>query len=415
MQIEMTGKEDRLSPWKIAVGGFPGSGKTLFASTAPEPLFVFFRENPRIKSIADRHVPHVKVVNDENVTVLEKMQALAVHLELNDDFETLVIDTGDELQQAMKEARRIQNGGEFSVGDWSWLGDAYRELLTTFIDLPMRVIVLFHVKTAQEGEDGHMFRELMLQGTAKDEAPGWFDVVGALDTYETINDEGEYETHRVLLTHSSRMYPWVKDHSGNLPRRWELSDNFVGDVPELEKVLNSTAIATEREVLGEIKDPGVKEGDHGAPEGKKVTPEELEKMKNPDTPEINKALDTVNEIIGIAEEGEPSHEEEEETIVESPPQDEEPEPQMEEVQLPVGEDNEEASSEEEEVSGEEEDPTPVTTSMVVGEEEEGKTIDQQYVCEECGEAAPEDVAKMSRIRYKKVLCRDHYLKELRGD
>lgn len=414
MQIEMTGKEDRLSPWKVAIGGFPGSGKTLFASTAPEPLFVFFRENPRIKSIADRHVPHVKVVNDEDATVLEKMQALAVHLELTDDFKTLVIDTGDELQQAMKEARRIQNGGEFSVGDWSWLGDAYRELLTTFIDLSMRVIVLFHVKTAQEGEDGHMFRELMLQGTAKDEAPGWFDVVGALDTYETVNDEGEYETHRVLLTHSSRMYPWVKDHSGNLPRRWELSDNFVGDVPELEKVLNSTAIATEREVLGEIADPGVSDGDHGAPEAKKITPEELEKLKNPDTPEINKALDTVNEIIGIAEEGEPSHEEEEETNVESPPTQEEPEPQMEEVQLPVGEETEEASTEEEEVSDEEEDP-PVTTSMVVGEDEEGKTIDQKYVCEECGEEAPEDVAKMSRIRYKKVLCRDHYLKELRGE
>lgn len=394
MQIEMTGKEDRLSPWKIAIGGFPGAGKTLFASTAPNPLFVFFRENPRVKSIADRHIPHVKVVNDDKASVLEKMQALAVHLELNDDFETLVIDTGDELQQAMKEARRIQNGGEFSIGDWAWLGDAYRELMTTFIDLPMRVIVLFHVKSAQEGDD-HIFRELMLQGITKDEASGWFDVVGALDTYEVASDEGEYETHRVLLTHSSRMYPWVKDHSGNLPRRWELSDNFIDDVRALEEVLNSSTIVAEREVLGDVDMSQKGGGDQVLEEGKKITPEELQKLKNPDTPELNKALDTVNEVIGIVEEEEPSHEEAEETSVESPPTPAEDEPKMEEVELPVDEEEEEPS------------PEPVTTSQ----EEPEEVV---YKCEECGEEAPEDVAKMSRIRYKKILCRDHYLKELRG-
>ena len=145
MQIEMTGKEDRLSPWKIMVGGFPGAGKTLFASTAPDPLFVFFRDNPRIKSIANRYIPHVKIVNDDEVSVLEKLQMLAIHLSLaNNEYKTLVIDTGDELQQAMKEARRMQNGGEFSISDWSWLADTYRELMASFIDLDMRVIVLFH-------------------------------------------------------------------------------------------------------------------------------------------------------------------------------------------------------------------------------------------------------------------------------
>lgn len=400
MQIEMTGKEDRDTPWKLAIAGFPGAGKTLFASTAPDPLFVFFRSNPRIKSIADRHIPHVKVINDDDATVLEKMQALAVHLQLTDDYKTIVIDTGDELQQAMKEARRIQNGGEFGVADWGWLGDAYRELMTSYVDLPMRVIVLFHVKTSQEGEDGFMFRELLLQGSAKDEVAGWFDVVGALDTFEVVNDEGEHETHRALLTHSSRLYPWAKDHSGNLPRRWELSQNFIDDVTSLEIVLNSTEISSKKAVLGNVEDGVLSEGDMNTSDVKAMSPEELEKLKSSDTPEINKALETVNEVIGIEEEVDPSDEQPEETTVEDPPDPapEEPEetPQMEEMQLPEGEDEEQPSPEE-----------PTTTAP--------KEEPVVYKCDECGEEAPEDVAKMSKIRYKKVLCRNHYLEQLRGE
>lgn len=398
MQIEMTGKEDRLSPWKMLIGGFPGAGKTLFASTAPDPLFVFFRENPRIKSIADRHIPHVKVVNDDQATVLEKMQALAVHLELtNDDFKTLVIDTGDELQHALKEARRIQNGGEFTVGDWGWLSDVYRELMSSYIDLDMRVIVLFHLKSASDMDDGHSIRELALQGASKDEAAGWFDVVGALDTYEITNEDGDIETRRVLLTHSSRMYPWIKDHSGNLPRRWELSEGFVGDVAALEEVLNSTEVKAEREVIGEIAEA---EGDPNTSESRVVSPEELESHKSPDTPELNKAMDTVQEVIGISEISEPS---DEDTKVEDPSEESEepeeeptPEPAMQEVELPVGDEPEEPSYE-----------SAVTTAPPE------ETPD--YKCEECGEESPEDVAKMSKIRHKRVLCRDHYLKELRGE
>ena len=79
----------------------------------------------------------------------------------------------------------------------------------------------------------------MLQGAVKDEAPGWFDVIGALDTYEVVDDEGSTMTKRVLLTHSSRTYPWVKDHSGALPRHFPLSDDFVGDFDRMYGMLTS--------------------------------------------------------------------------------------------------------------------------------------------------------------------------------
>jgi hypothetical protein len=390
VQIEMTGKEDRLSPWKYAIGGYPGSGKTLLASTAPNPLFVFFRENPRIKSIANRYVPHVKVLNDDTASVLEKMQALAVHLELTGEYETLVVDTGDELQVAMKEARRIRNGGEFGVSDWGWLGDTYRELMTTLIDLPMRVIVLFHVKNSQEGDDGQMIRELLLQGSVKDEASGWFDVVGALDTFEVGDEQGDLETHRVLLTHSSRLYPWLKDHSGNLPRRYELSAGFVNDISGIEDVLNSTEIAAEKAVLSEVNTTTDPDQDPAVAAASPLTPEQLEEAKNPDTPEINKALDAVAEVLDIAEVVEPSHEEAEEATVEDPPV---------EVDTPVVEADQASLLDQ---------PEEETSS-----EQEEKSVAAQ-MCEVCGEVAPDDVITVSKIRFKKVLCRNHFKEKLKA-
>lgn len=387
MRIEMTGREDRLSPWKYAIGGFPGSGKTLLASTAPKPLFVFFRENPRIKSIADRFIPHVKVLNDDEATVLEKMQALTAHLSLQMDtedpeYKTLVVDTGDELFQSMKEARRIRNGGEFTASDWGWLGDTYRELMVGLVDLPMRVIVLFHVKSSFEDEQS-VVREILLQGSAKDEVAGWFDVVGALDTFEA-EEEGELVTKRVLLTHSSRLYPWVKDHSGNLPRRYFLSENFVGDVSAIELILNSTDITSDHEVLAEISSVAAVPGGETAVV---ITPEQLEAAKHPDTAEINAALDVVAEVLEIAEISDPSPEDQPEAATVDAP---DPAPE-----LPLAEEEEDITEPQPEQPSSEEPATPDVT-----------------LCEVCGQEAPNDVLTVSRIRFKKVLCREHFREQL---
>ena len=244
----------------------------------------------------------------------------------------------------------------------------------------------------------------MLQGASKDEVAGWFDVVGVLDTFEMINDDGDAVTKRSLLTHSSRLYPWVKDHSGNLPHRWELSDDFVGDVDRLELALNSTDIAAEREVLEEIEEKGDSEASSPEIPAQKISPEELEAHKNPDTPELNKALDTVNEIIGITEVIEPS-DEEETTTVEAPPEEEAP-PSEDQMELDVDDTNL-RHIESERLSDKDSTPEPT--------EPQPEPVPDTYKCEECGDETDEDVAKMSKIRCKRVLCRAHYLQELRGE
>ena len=437
--IRTTGVEDTGVPWKVAVCGFPGSGKTLLASTAADPLFVFFSDSPRYRSIVDRYIPHTKVTN--KVDDADQLQ-LAAHEQLLEllsrirkrevDLKTLVIDTGDELFQQMKEARRLQNGGEFNVGDWGWLADAYREVINGIIDLPVRVIVLFHVKTATEEEAGetHSFRELALQGAVKDEAPGWFDVVGALDTYKVVTDKGDETTKRVLLTHSSRLYPWVKDHSGSLPSRFQLSDDFVGDWENIEKHLNAKQ-ATQASVqlhAFTITDENEIQSDTPIP-----SPEDLQAKKRENAVDGSQA--EVLEVPGneTTKQEEPQVSDPE---LKTQPEDKsEPSPEetsdaspavsselsLEEAENLVKEELGAEEVEEEEVLTEPEKPSPSPEDPSMenremdddeaqeAEQEDGpepkKALDE---CAECGVTVDEDMRELSHMRFRTVYCRDHF-------
>ena len=399
MQIEMSGKEDRQGPWKFLIAGQPGSGKTMVSSTAPDPLFVFFQEQPRIKSVADRSIPHVKIVNDftSNTYALDQMNALLLHLQLTDhDFKTLVIDTGDEFFQQIKAGRTYQNGGEFSIGDWSWIGDTYREVMLALIDLPMHVIVTFHVKGTSDEDPA---KELMLQGQAKDEAAGWFDIVGALDTYEVVDEHGETITKRVLLTSNNRVYPWVKDHSGSLPRRWELSEHITDDIPKILELASADMGTASREVMEDI----------GTPEAPPATtnmdvpsPEELDAVKRdahvtPEDYPVEPAApidtpDTTAPDIENIETGEMKSEVE---PVAEPPSDPEPAVSQEQVELtavpPL--DNEMEKAEEN-----------VIEALGAEEVKAGAVV-----CEVCGvEVIDTDLQELTQIRFQKWLCRPHF-------
>lgn len=395
IKVQITGQQDLEGTWNSAICGFGGSGKSLFASTAPDPLFVFFRENPTLKSIASRAVPHVILVNDIDgeghlvASMLDKLKAMVAYLSVQEhDYQTLVIDTGDEMFQAMKEGRRALNHGEFGPGDWGWLGDAYREVMETLLALDMDVIVLFHLKNSQL-DDGITYRELMLQGVATDEAPTWFDVVAALDTFETTNEDGQSVTRRVLLTHSSRLYPWVIDRSGNLPARFELSETLLSDYKRYRDVLTqSPEIEHEGGVAEEI--PPLEGDDEEKGEDVPVpSPEELEEKKQ--TPPEDSGADTEEEPQDV----QPPEESTEDVSA--------PEPDPPEEEAPT-------------LSPEPEDDTP--HAHVVEEQEEQPLTPEEtiaeldgtsvMVCVECGAEVDDSMQEISQIRFRKYLCRTHY-------
>ena len=433
ISIEMTGKNDANAPWNIALAGFAGAGKTLFGSTAPKGLFLFFAENPRIKSIRERYVPHVKLTNEVNrdgvlvMTVQDKLQVLVDYLHMNKQFETLVVDTGDELFQAMKAGRRIKQGGEFSIGDWSWIGDAYREVVTGLIDLPLNVLVLYHVKNTSDGEDGLM-RELMLQGLPKDEAPSWFDVVGTIDTYEVVNEEGDNETRRTILTQPTRVYPWLKDHSGNIPRRFDISRDFVGDFDRFIGLLHGEDIGVtpeqEHQVIAEITVPaGEKKSKQSVP-----TPTQLQEKK---AEHAKKLVDTIKEVAAqqnaekadkeVDNAAKPAKKTVDvDTSVHSEPEEAKPSPegdiQQEESKTETLENT--GDSEDQDAEGLRLNDKPELSSeneaaaeALVEDELGGTPV--LNVCAECGELVEDaDLRALTEIRFRKILCRPHFKQAL---
>lgn len=392
IEVSLTGIEDRQTPWKYLIAGAPGSGKTALASTASNPWFLFFAKEPRLKSIADRSIPHSKIVNQVEDGALvrgveEQIIQVLLHLRENPEYDTLVFDTLDEYQMRLKEERRLRNGGEWSVNDWNWLSDTFRESVQAFIDLPMRIIANVHVKSVHDGDHSH--KELLLQGPASDEAPGWFDVVGALDTYQLVNDSGETITKRVLLSAGSRKYPWLKDHSYQLPHRFELSDNFVGDFTELEKIITGGTFAdAHREVIAVI------EPEDGVPNEsdiRVVTPDMLDAQKAVNTETLREASDEQKNEFDVTPFDEKGY------VQTTPPPSPAPPPDKPE-EIPISEASEgDASSEQ---------PDPMEAAEELIEKEIG-TVKGNF-CVECGEEVDDNMVEISQLRYRKVLCRPHY-------
>jgi hypothetical protein len=313
----------------------------------------------------------------------------------------------------MKQARRIKNGGEFNIGDWVWLADTYREVITALVDLPMDIVVLYHLKTTQEGEQGVMVREMALQGSSKDEAPGWFDVVGVLDTFETADEQGDDQTKRVLLTHQSRTYPWLKDHSGQLPTRWTISDNFVGDLPRLLLELSQSSSdfkdGQEHQVIAEIavEDRPVTKSGAAVP-----SPEELQAKKAGTTGDNDAAEpETITPepeppARPLTEEGEEEGQEGESAgnAKSEEKEPEEPIPAEPESELPAKQPS--SPEQDEEPPGEPSDEAQALVESELG----GELV---YPCQMCGEnVTDEGLRELTQIRFRAILCRPHFKDKL---
>ncbi len=445
--IEMTGAQDYQRQMKLAVCGFPGTGKTLFSSTAPTAFFVFFREQPRIMSIADRYMPHAKVTNkvDDDgrlvTPVWDTFHEVIDYLdsERGEAYGSVIIDTGDELFQALKEGRKLANRGKWGIQDWGWLGDMYREIINRVIDLPKHVIVTYHLKSSQEGDDGEILREIALQGQAKDEVAGWFDIVGVLDSWEEEGEDGKI-LHRGMLTHTTPKYPFVKDHSGKLPKVFDLSDNFVGDFQRMYDLIYTDVPASDHETI-EIVTPEPKakpktsktSAETGVP-----TPDDIEKKKGkkkkkkdedePDKQDEAPKSDASDEEEASSEEaaGEP----EKKPAKPKKPKEDKPKPEEADEDDGSGEDEsasdaDEATSEEAQATVEEELGATVVEATCEFEEEDGEKCGDPLVkrkldangdpvADDNGEPImipDKDLMDLTKIRFRKYMCRDHFTAE----
>lgn len=203
---------------KMLVFGQAGVGKTVFASTAPKPLFVVC--DTGTMSIRDKKIDKINVETFDDV--LEVYTALKSG-ELK--YETVVLDTLGNIQKKSMD-KIIGTKTQATIADWQLNIEQIRKLVRLFRDLPMNVIIICHETFVTDDSTGEVMRVLpMLQGKSlPNEVCAYMDVVGYMVAREkggtdqkkgVEKDANDVEISRMIRVQPSERLP-VKDHSGKL-------------------------------------------------------------------------------------------------------------------------------------------------------------------------------------------------------
>ena len=202
---------------KMLVFGQAGVGKTVFASTAPKPLFVVC--DTGTMSIRDKKIDKINVESFDDV--IEVYTALKSG-ELK--YETVVLDTLGNIQKKSMD-KIIGTKTQATIADWQLNIEQIRKLVRLFRDLPINVIIICHETFVTDDSTGEVMRVLpMLQGKSlPNEVCAYMDVVGYMVAREKggtekkgiERDANDVEITRMIRVQPSERLP-VKDHSGKL-------------------------------------------------------------------------------------------------------------------------------------------------------------------------------------------------------
>jgi hypothetical protein len=195
---------------KILIYGESGTGKTRFASTFPN---VIFADIDKGMSSVTEQVARVDINN------LKDMKALHAFLQGSEhDYETVVIDTLNEMQRVAMQATvedfpMIRRSYEDlpSMSDYGKMLHDFIEMTRKFILLPMRVVLLGQVITRQFETD--VLQPQLVGKNSAREVARKMDVIGYI-----YKGEKEDENHKKLSEISFDATEFVtKDRSFRLP------------------------------------------------------------------------------------------------------------------------------------------------------------------------------------------------------
>ena len=251
MKIHKTGSNEFSKHVKMLVAGQPGSGKTRFASTFPNPVFA--NALGGLMSIAEKGVRYVDIHSEADMLQMKMMlDGFGVDTEehFHGPVETLVVDTLDEFQRILLSERLAsQKRSETTAGDWGWLSQRMHTIVEGLVRLPMNVVFVTHIKDVSDGITGQLFFKPSLQGSFCDHINQYVDFSllvqaqhyksGGPEIVEELGrdpflseDQATHIDYRFIRSYPCSMNEWVKDLSGSLPPELEL--NFQNDFDTLK-------------------------------------------------------------------------------------------------------------------------------------------------------------------------------------
>lgn len=243
INVQRTGDQN-LQFIKALVCGAPGTGKTLFASTAPDPFII--NTDHGLASLRERNVPFATVpdtkedIEEQNVSkfigqILAILQggegSMKKHLGVVP--KTIVVDTFDMIVGLLvKEYLKANKQTALKIQDYSWLKERLKALTGGFRNLDMNVVFTCHLKDKSD-DDGATSRTVpAVDGSFAEDIPGWFDLAVVLKN-EVVTDVANNKMNRTVRKYM-QTFPdppkldWVKDRFGKLPQEFDLNleDDF---------------------------------------------------------------------------------------------------------------------------------------------------------------------------------------------
>lgn len=204
---------------KILVYGMPGTGKTVFTATAPNPLIVDVEKGSH--SINNHpELRHVQALEFKSIFQVEQLiNFLGAKEPALDAYETIVIDSYSELQKRdLDEIVRVEAAKDAARNKYLPIGADYnvntehmRQIASALRDLDRHIIVTCHVKEEKDDTTGRLLVRPNLTPKLAGTLAGIFDVVG----YMSTTTQGE-NTIRTLQVHPT-VNVTAKTRIGNLP------------------------------------------------------------------------------------------------------------------------------------------------------------------------------------------------------
>lgn len=226
MNLKITKLTEKSQYVKIIVYGRTGVGKTRFAATAPDVLFIDAEAGTL--SIADKPIDVVTIQDFNQLDEIFDFLLKGDH-----KYKSVVIDSLTEVQlkcmdniiKSEVERKPDRDPDVPTQQNWGKSFNQIRKLIRKFRDLPMNVIIVCEAKDDRDEETGIIYTVPALPGQLANKIPGYIDIVGYMDLRK--DSEGNL-IEKMLFRAIDRKDG--KDRSGKLPVAMEN--------PTFKKILN---------------------------------------------------------------------------------------------------------------------------------------------------------------------------------
>jgi hypothetical protein len=189
---------------RMLIAGFPGSGKTTLALSAPDPLIID----------SDMGLTRVHASHRKDSIRMESYEQIKQDIAGDiSDYKTVVIDTGGELLTLMKsyvmkyDSKNGRADGQLSIKGYGAVGAEFASFVhDIYYKYKKNLVVVFHAKEEQQGDDTVM--RILIEGQTKNniwqpmELGGFIEMRGNNRVLSLENNERHYgkATHGVPLT-----------------------------------------------------------------------------------------------------------------------------------------------------------------------------------------------------------------------